>query len=162
MIDEPFAVRWARRERELGLEDDPIGLIEAGGLELPLQAAPFLSFGRFAEQPPLWEVFGIPEHWTAARRQPVRRYRMIGNDGGGDPFCIDPDGAVWVLDHEDEFRTATFVNTGVPQLAECLLAYFGETDPDRFRAAVAAVDPPALADGTFWLDAASALPLRTA
>ena len=68
-----------------------------------------------------------------------------------------PGGAVVLLDHEDRFRTRQFVNSGVSQLAECLLAYVGEQQPERFRSAVRAIDPPALAERSFWWHAAAGL-----
>jgi hypothetical protein len=45
-------------------------------------------------------------------------------------------GAVWMLDQEDQFRTRQFVNSSVPLLADCLLAWMDETDPSRLRAAI--------------------------
>jgi len=61
------------------------------------------------------------------------------------------------LDHEDWFGTRQFVNSSVRQLAECLLAYMCENDPARFRSAVQAIDPAALADGSFWWHEANML-----
>lgn len=156
MTDEPFAVRWARKERELGLGDDPIGVVSRGELALPREAAPCLSFDRFDRPRPIWEVYGIPEHWTAADRDRLAPYRMIGSDGAGNPVCVDGGGAVWLLDHENHFRTTQFVNSSVLQLGECLLARFGEADADRFRTAVWAADQPALTEGAFWWCEASA------
>jgi hypothetical protein len=76
---------------------------------------------------------------------------MIGSDGAGNPICVEKGtGAVVLLDHEDWFRTRQFINSSVRQLAECLLAYMGEQDPDRFRAAIKAIDSAAIAEGTFW------------
>ena len=87
---------------------------------------------------------------------------MIGSDGAGNPICIEQgSGAIVLLDHEDLFRTRQFINSGVSHLAECLLAYMGaymgETDADRFRSAVRAIDPPALAEGSFWWHEAGCL-----
>ena len=83
---------------------------------------------------------------------------MIGSDGAGNPICLESTtGAVVLLDHEDWFRTRQFVNSNVHQLAECLLAYMGEHDPDRFRSALRRVDPAALAEKSFWWHEAACL-----
>jgi hypothetical protein len=62
-----------------------------------------------------------------------------------------------LLDHEDRFRTRQFVNSGVGQLAECLLAYMGEQDPEQFRASVRGIDPSAMAERSFWWHEADGL-----
>lgn len=86
------------------------------------------------------------------------RAQMIGSDGAGNPLCVEaPSGAVVLLDHEDRFHTRQYVNSGVGQLAECLLAFTGERDPDRFRAAARAIDPPAMAERSFWWQEAAGL-----
>ena len=83
---------------------------------------------------------------------------MIGSDGAGNPICVEQGtGAVVLLDHEDRFLTRQFVNSGVSQLAECLLAYMGERDPERFRGVVRAIDPAALAERSFWWHEAAGL-----
>jgi hypothetical protein len=149
-----FADRWAQKERELA-RDFSTTMVERGGHVLPEEAAPFLTFGEFASQPRIWEVFGIPEQWPQAERSRLDAWRMIGSDSAGDPICIEETtGAVWVLNHENRFRTRVFFNSSVPQLAECLLAYMGEKDPERFRAAVAAIDSPALVEDGYWIMAA--------
>jgi hypothetical protein len=62
-----------------------------------------------------------------------------------------------LLDHEDWFRTRQYINTSVHQLAECLLAYMGEYDPNRFRTAVQAIDTRAMEEQSFWWHEASQL-----
>lgn len=47
-------------------------------------------------------------------------------------------------------RLRQYVNSSVSQLAECLLAYMGEEDAEQFRSAMQTIDPPALAEGSFW------------
>jgi hypothetical protein len=83
---------------------------------------------------------------------------MIGSDGAGNPICVEQGtGEIMLLDHEDWFRTRQFVNTSVRQLGECLLAYMGEQEPERFRQAVRRIDPAALAKGSFWWHEAECL-----
>jgi hypothetical protein len=155
-MSESYADRWRSEERELA--DRGVELVACGEWVLPGDAAPCLSFDRAARPRPIWEVFGIPTQWSAEERERLAPYRMIGSDGAGNPICVEAgSGAVWLLDHEDRFRTRQFVNSGVGQLAECLLAYFGERDPERFRAAVMTIDPPALAERAFWWHEAAGL-----
>jgi hypothetical protein len=126
-------------------------MIACGGDWLPADAAPFLSFKQAAAPAPLWEVWGSPADWSAADRERLAPYRMIGSDGSGNPMCFEHEtGAVVLLDHENEFRSRQFVNSSVGQLAECLLAYMGEREPELFTRAVQGIDAAALADGSFW------------
>ncbi len=150
-MDESFAERWKRKEHESGFGDIAAKMVACGPDELPESAAPSLSFERAARPVPIWEVFASPSDWPAADCERVAAYRMIGSDGAGNPICIEQrTGAIILLDHEDRFRTRQFVNSSVRQLAECLLAYMGNQDPEQFRAAVLAIDPTAMADWSFW------------
>ena len=156
-MGDSYAERWRSKELALGFDDTGIEMTACGEWVLPSAAAPFLSFDKATRPRPIWEVFGIPAQWSAEERERLAPYRMIGSDGAGNPICVGADGAVWLLDHEDRFRTRQFVNSGVGQLAECLLAYFGERDPERFRTAVVKIDPPALAERAFWWHEAAVL-----
>jgi hypothetical protein len=151
MNPDAFAVRWAEKERELGLSGISHGVIRFAGGALPRDAAPCLTFEDAGRQPRVWERFGVAADWPPEDRAALSTFRVLGFDGAGDPVCVEePTGAVWVLDHEAGFRSRRFMNSGVEPLAECLLAYMGETDPGRFRQVVRAVDAPAMAEGTFW------------
>lgn len=146
-----FADRWNLKWAACGFEDIGTELVPCGDAVVPDAAAPFLSFGRADRPAPIWDVFGVPDRWPPAERERLAAFRVIGYDGAGNPLCIEqPGGAVVLLDHEDRFRTRQFVNGSVGQLAECLLAFMGEQDMDRFRAAVQTIDPPALAERSFW------------
>jgi hypothetical protein len=153
-MGESYADRWKRKERELGWEDTEIEMVGSGEWVLPSEAAPCLTFQEAVRPQPIWDVCGIPSHWSAEERGRLASYRVIGSDGSGNPICVEAaSGAVWLLDHEDGW-SVQFVNTGVPQLAECLLAFCGERSPERFRSAVRSIDPPALAEQSFWWQAA--------
>src|SRR4029453_11444239 len=107
---------------------------------------------------PVCEMYSST-NWSANDQARLAPYRVLGTDGAGNPICIEEDsGAIWLLDHEDRFRTRQFVNSGIPQLAECLLARMGEKDAERFRDAVFANDPLALTEGSFWWHEAAVLP----
>jgi hypothetical protein len=159
-LEESFAERWARKERECGFESCPAKMITCGLGLLPDSAAPFVTFDRAARPVPIWEVFGATADWSPADRERLARYRMIGADGAGNPICLEQaTGQVVLLDHEDRFRTVQFVNSGIRQLAECLLAFMGEQDPDRLRKAIAQIDPAALGERGFWWHEAHSLGL---
>jgi hypothetical protein len=145
----PFPDRWHRKESQRGFPKTE--LVQCGGWLLPREAAPGITFDGATLPQPVWKWFGIADQWSSADRQRLDAHLVIGFDGAGNPLCIERrTGAIWLLDHEDRFHTRQFVNTGVPQLAECLLAYMGEGDAQRFRQAVNGIDPAALADGSFW------------
>jgi hypothetical protein len=157
-MEESFASRWSRKWAACGFEDIGTEMLACGPDVLPDAAAPFLTFDRASRPAPIWEVFGVRAQWSGAERERLSPYRTIGSDGAGNPICIEQGtGSVVLLDHEDRFRTRQFVNSGVRQLAECLLAFLGEQDPERFRAAVRAIDPAALAEGSFWQHEAAGL-----
>jgi len=98
----------------------------------------------------------------------IRRY-PIGSDGDGSPIVIDERGVVWLIDHETPTR-ASFVNSTVGALADCLIAFralvretisTGGDDAfldghvpkhltEDFAASVTALDPAALQTGTSW------------
>ena len=123
-MTESFAERWGRKERERGFRDIASAMVPCGQSMLPASAAPCVSFEQASRPEPIWEVFASPADWSPADRERLSSFRMIGCDGAGNPICVKQDsGAVVLLDHEDWFRTCQFVNSGVSQLAECLLAY---------------------------------------
>jgi hypothetical protein len=143
-----FAERWAQKEADLG-RDDSTTMIEFGPDILPIDAAPFLSFDDAENPQSICDVFN--NNWSAADRDRLAAYIMFGSDGSGNPICVDENSKrVMLLDHEDRFNTIQFVNTSVSKLGECLLAYMGEIDPERFRAFVRKIDTPAMEEGTFW------------
>jgi hypothetical protein len=125
-------------------------LIEAG---LPRSCAPFLTFNAVARGPlPLVRFYGA----HLFRPPDVSRlaaFYVLGSDGAGNPLCLDSarDGEVVMLDHEDGFRTRTFVSSSVATLAEALLIVesFPHTD---FVQHLRACDPPA-AEQTAFLPA---------
>jgi hypothetical protein len=93
-------------------------LVEAG---LPRAAAPGMSFEEVGNG-----LRRITELYDLGDDAPeFARYRMIGTDGTGNPICIDDDeaGRVVLLDEESGLRNVRFVNSSIPQLAECLWLY---------------------------------------
>jgi SUKH-4 immunity protein len=150
-MDESFADRWSRKERDCGFGDIAFKMVACGPDVLPESAAPCVTFKEAARPVPVWDVFASPSAWSPPDRERLARYRMIGSDGAGNPICIEQGaGAVVLLDHEDWFRSRQFVNSSVRQLAECLLAYMGEQDLEQFKLAVALIDPAALGEKAFW------------
>jgi hypothetical protein len=103
----------------------------------------------------LCEVFS-PNQWQPGEKVGLEHYLMIGSDGAGNPLCIDQrDGTVVLLDHELLFdvkrrdRRTMFVNSGIPEFAQSLLAYQRST-PDSFSRTLSKIDPRAAEKGTFW------------
>jgi hypothetical protein len=157
-VSESFAERWNRKERECGFGEIACKMVACGKDVLPESAAPCLTFQEAVQPLPIWNVFALPADWSHADRERLVPYRMIGSDAAGNPICVEQNGgAVVILDHEVAFRTSQFVNSSIHQLAECLLAYMGEQQPERFRQAVRGIDPAALAEGSFWWNEASGL-----
>jgi hypothetical protein len=150
-LAESFADRWVRKERECGLDTIAATLIPCGADVLPDSAAPRVTFRQAADPAPIWVAYPDSSSWTQLDREHLAPYRVIGSDGAGNPICVDEGtGAVAILDREYRFRAKQFVNSSLRQLGECLLAYMGENDAVRFRAAVMEIDPDALAERAFW------------
>lgn len=152
-----FPERWLQRQRALGLEAISDGLVANGRWVLPASAAPFLAFRELARMPRVQDVFNL-DGWPEAELAKLEPYRMIGSDGAGNPICVEEEtGLVWLLDHDVQFQERQFVNSSIEQLAESLLAYLGQDRSDMMIAAVAAQDPYAVEEGTFWRLEAQAL-----
>jgi hypothetical protein len=148
---ESFAERWAAKEREHGLESIAARMIPIGTDVLPHSAAPCVSFEEADHPRPIYDTFASPSDWSPDDLLRLRSFPMIGSDGAGNPICLNQNtGEVVLLDHEDWFRTQMFVNSSIKQLSECLLAYLGEDDRDRFLSFVAEVDPRAIQERSFW------------
>jgi hypothetical protein len=98
-------------------------LVDAG---LPRSCAPFLSFEAVAGGPPsLVQHYGIHQFRSSDARR-LASFYVIGSDGAGNPLCLDSarDGEIVMLDHEDGFRTRTFVTSSVAMLARALLILY--------------------------------------
>lgn len=146
-----FTNRWTKKEEALGFQEIASAMVRFGSDVLPEAAAPCLSFSKAARPAHIYEVFGSRSNWSDEDRSRLAPFLVIGSDGAGNPICVEEDtGSVILLDHEDNFRTRQFVNSSVRQLGECLLAYMGEKDAIRFKAALTSIDAEALRDGSFW------------
>ncbi|WP_265595042.1 SUKH-4 family immunity protein [Haloferula sp. BvORR071] len=95
-------------------------LVEAG---LPGSCAPFLSFEAVARGPSsLVQLYGAHQ-FSPEDQSRLASFCVIGSDGAGNPLCLDSarDGEIVMLDHEDQFRSRTFVASSVATLAHALL-----------------------------------------
>jgi hypothetical protein len=171
---EDYALLQPRREAVEAFKLPPEAkrfLLEAG---LPKSAAPCLSLDQLAAgKHRIWEIWGSPKDWAEPARQRLAPYCQIGSDDdSGNPICLDEarGGQVWLLEHEDDFRSLEFMNSSVPQLAEFLLLYeqfvgkiqsehgedaflegrFPAGSLDLLRNELQAADEPALGKRTFW------------
>jgi len=127
-------------------------LVEGG---LPKSAAPFLSFEDVAKGLlRIWQVYGTatPQFWKDEDRRRLQSFCIIGSDGVGNPICLDEqnNGRVVLLDHEDNFRTITFMNSGIPELAECLLAFRDTPNQAQLIEELQRIDPTCMSEGCFW------------
>jgi hypothetical protein len=171
MCPDEFVARWAELAgvepcSDWSLAKAPPGSLDDTSLNaetklflicagLPRSAAPFLSFMEVAEGAPrIWEVYS-PYDWSEEEKRPLDRYRMIGSDGGDNPLCVDEaqDCRIVMLDHEDRFRTVTFVDSSVPHLAAFLLECARDPDDAEYLGKVwPEIDEPAVRPGCFWWD----------
>jgi hypothetical protein len=64
-------------------------------------------------------------YWSELDRVRLQPFLMLGDDMGGNPLCLDTANSerIVLLDHERHFVIDAFVNSGVAELAECILAY---------------------------------------
>jgi hypothetical protein len=122
-------------------------LVEAG---LPKSCAPFLTFDAVGKGLPkldsLWRLDGVAGFDTDF----LSRYHVLGSDGAGNPLCIDTEehGKIFMVDHDNAFRSRRLVASSVPQLAEALLII--HTQPrEQFVALFKEIDPDACAPDSF-------------
>ena len=122
-------------------------LVEAG---LPQRCAPFLTFEEVALGP-LTLVRRYGAHQFRASDLPrLAPFYVLGSDGAGNPLCLDValGGEIAMLDHEDCFRTRTFVASSVATLAEALLILHTVPHKD-FVEQLRPRDPPAAESSAF-------------
>jgi len=156
-MGETFAERWKKKQKVLGFEDRPAEMVRYDQWMLPHEAAPCMTFDRAANPLRVCELWKNSD-WSAEDQARLASFLVIGSDGAGNPLCVERvSGEIWLFDHEDRFRTRQFVNSSIPQLGECLLAYMGEKDPDRFRSAVNKIDNRAMVSGALWWHEAATL-----
>lgn len=131
---------------------------------LPESAAPFMDFDAEREGEPLAELSEL----TGREEDAGLRVLGVYGDGEEDQFiCLDEQhGCRIVLSNPEKKGAPMLMNSGVPELLECLMAYrdlLGERTeaeeeephlPQRLRARAAKIfkakDPKAFQPGTFW------------
>jgi hypothetical protein len=164
---EEFARRWGREQlapwqagslEGIGIPDASKSFLAEAGLPTGVEGMA-LSFAPDRRGlPTLAEFLG----GSGKSRRDLSRYRRLGSNDVGLHFCIDEmqNGAIFAV-APDGGDPVVFVNSGVAELAECLLEYrrqwMASRDEDdagyaaRLRSAVAGVDPAALeADSSWW------------
>lgn len=182
---EDFVAKWTKDEPRSALvrfesssvegvgisEVDKRFLIDAG---LPKSAAPFLAFDgpSAGSVPTVAGVYNLSDEFS--------HYRVIGDDGGGNPICIDVsrNASIVILNHDDNFEPY-LLNSSVPQLAESLLTYrdlmrqvvaIGGGRPfhdiqvpirmqNWIKAEFERIDPATLEEGCLWRDTIDELQL---
>lgn len=134
------------RSREI-CQDAAEFLFTAG---LPKGCAPFLSFSEVSKGPPLLiDVYGRHQ-FEAEDVGRLHSFYALGTDGSGNPICLDVSkkGEIVMLDHEDWFRTSTFVASSVALLAEALLLV-QEIRGEDFVEELERIDPPAASPASY-------------
>jgi hypothetical protein len=129
---------------------------------LPVEAAPFLTFDP-----------NVSDRLAPCEEQSPF---VLGLDGSGNPIVLDSQGVVWLVDHDGP-SCSSLINSSIPALAECLVAYramvanaiiIGGDEaylkgrvPKHLIAAfsetVNAIDPDAIKPKTFWGEEVSML-----
>jgi hypothetical protein len=120
------------------------------GAGLPSSCAPFLSFSAVAKGPLLLARYYGVHQFDADDLPYLSPFYVIGDDSAGNPLCVDTahDGEVVMLDHEDWFRTRTFVSSSVATLAQALLIIY--THPHtEFAEHLRQFDPRAADESAF-------------
>lgn len=86
---------------------------------LPKSCAPGLSFDDFGKDSIL-----TPNQVLNIDINELNNYLMIGNNGCGDPICIDVnnDNNIVYLNHDNYFERI-FINSSIQQLTECIIKY---------------------------------------
>jgi len=72
--------------------------------------------------------YGQPRDWDQDVHERLSGYVYLGFDGGGNPICLDSEdhAKVVFLDHEhilDPTLRGWFINSGIAELAECVLIF---------------------------------------
>lgn len=110
-----------------GLPEVAVEFMSSVGL--PTDAAPFLSF----EPPKMGRLQTVAESWCLDAS--FARWIQIGSNGSGDPIAIDansPTGAVYYLNHDDDFRPRLMAGS-IECLAYILLYFRDLVDHARER-----------------------------
>ena len=151
-------------------EDLKYFLINAG---LPDGAAPFLSFNTIGQDglKHISQVWGTPKDYSDTQKERLSNYLIIGSDGCGNPITIDIKNNYEIIhiDHDDFFKTITFMNSSINQLASFLLCVramikksrteLSDTELDsgipisyknELMSKLDRIDPKACEDSSFW------------
>ena len=91
-----------------------------------LPSAAGLSFSQLLnELERVSEVYNRGQGWSADDRERLQPYLLLGNDDGANPICLNTANQerIIFLNHERNLAIAEFVNSGVAQMAQCILVY---------------------------------------
>ncbi len=139
MTPEEFVAAWERYLTRTGFAAEDYFLERLSAIDPRLSAttARFLAEAGLPEAAGLtWrfaksglkrvpEVYNRGCDWGEDDLKRLESYLMLGSGGGGNPVCLDTANQerIVFLNHERNFSMAEFVNSGIPQLAQCMLAY---------------------------------------
>ena len=147
------------------LNADELRLLQEIGLP---QSGPDFSYNEIGKgMPRVDEVYGPKDEvlWAKIGRDSVARYRMIGQDGGGNPLVLDIEShQIKILDHESAFRPFDLINSSLRQFYQSLLvmqrasADAPDVDVEALQRELEAIDPQMTAEEGYWHTLAEDLP----
>jgi hypothetical protein len=113
------------------------------------------------------EVYGPndEELWQRIGRDSVARFRMLGQDGGGNPLVLNLEThEIHLLDHESDFQPYGLAGSSLAQFMECLLVFTRvessapDVDVAALQAQLRAIDPQLAERNGYWFSTATDLP----
>ena len=131
----------------------------------PLSVAPGIDFPQIAMGSLL-----SPDKIFQITDESLERYLMLGNNGCGDPVCIDTNenDEIIFLNHDNDFQRF-FINSNIEKFAQCLIIYrefirevnkedatnwierrFQNSQIVQLRNDLKNIDNKCLADNTMW------------
>lgn len=177
-----FISRWNQMRAEVGapspdtfvrLPDGDYPFLRADELQLlrevglPNSGASFSYDETVEGMPRVDEVYSPQEEewWQQIGRETVARFRMLGQDGGGNPLVLNIEShEIHLLDHESDFQPYGLAGSSLGQFIECLLVYTRavsnapDVDVEELQEQIRAIDPQLAQRNGYWFSNAMYLP----
>lgn len=147
------------------LRDDERQLLQEIGLPFN---GPAFSYDELEEgMPRVDELYGMnnpedAEYWARIDREQIVNFRIMGQDGGGNPVVFDVrTGEIILLNHENMFVPAELINSSLAQFYQSLMligradAFAPDVDVEALQSEIKAIDSQAASEKGFWYDYAS-------
>lgn len=134
---------------------------------LPQSCSSFTLDGVEDGMPRVDEVYGPNDEqlWSRIGRASVARFRMLGDDGSGNPLVLNIEShEIELLDHEGSFVPFDLAGSSLAQFMECLLvftrveSFAPDVDVAALQAQLRAIDPQLADRNGYWFSTATDLP----